>query len=79
MMTCYSSNLFRSPKLTINDITQDFPDNIQDFVSQMVDKMIKGYFLIEHPSNDEIAASEEEKRYVINPNKKDDIKKLLFK
>lgn len=78
-MVCHKSTLFRSPELTIKDIIEDFPDHLQDFARQVVDKMIGGYFLMEKSDNDDIVTREEQKKYVINPNKIADIKRVLFK
>lgn len=66
------STLIRSPELTVDEIIKDFPDYLHSLASQVVYKMVAEYWLIEKPDECGI------KHYIINSNKLDRIKKLLF-
>jgi hypothetical protein len=67
------SHLVRSPKLILEEVIKDFPDHIQGLATQVFFRMVcEFYFFIEEPG---ITGT---KRYSVNPNKAEVIRKLLF-
>lgn len=66
--TCFESNLIRSPHYTIDEITFGFPDELEQLVINVTQKMVQAHILID--------IRDKELRYTLNPNHRQQMSRI---